>query len=89
MYAVSFDLPVLDDSDDIVAGSFSRPYLPTYPSATIASSPFSESKVTTYCSHVASVMGGRSEMDFQELAPPGTSKKMASVSFFHVLSKHC
>ena len=55
---------------------------------TSSSSPFIESKASAYSGHVAAVMGGRSQMEFLELLPPGATKKTASVAFSHVLSKH-
>lgn len=85
--AGSFDLPALDgyeDSEEIVAASFSRPQS----AAPNSSSPFIESQAMAYSSHMASVMGGRVEMEFQELLPAGSTKKTASQALSHVLGKH-
>ena len=79
-------MPILDDSDEIIAGSFHVPH-PSNSKTTPSSSPFIESKASAYQSHVALVMGGRSEMEFQELLPAGCTRKTASKAFSHILSE--
>ena len=83
---IGLDLPDLNDSDEIIAGSFSLPHSP-HGETTSSSSPSIESKPSAYCSHIVTVMDGRSEMEFQELLPPRSTRKTASVAFSHVLSE--
>ena len=74
------DQLVIGDSEEIIAGSFSH-------KKTATSSPFIESKASAYTTYVASVMGGRTEMEFQELLPPGATRKTACRAFSHMLSE--
>ena len=78
---------ISDDSigDKVIAGSFLKPHPPSG-KATPSTSPFVESVALDYSSQVASLMGGRTEIDFQELLPPGSTRKTAARAFSHVLS---
>ena len=88
LYAL--DLPDLDSSDEILAGSFAAPHVTRKDATHTSSSPFIESKAAAYWPHVVRVMGGREEgvVEFRELLPPEATKKTASVAFSHILSKH-
>lgn len=76
----SLDLPALEDSD-IMAGEFLRSPLPLNASSS------SSSSALGFSSHVAGVMGGRTQLEFQELLPPDCTRKTASEAFAHVLSE--
>ena len=73
---------MLPDSMDMPHPS---PQEKTTPSS--SSSPFIESKASAYSSHVASVMGERSAMEFLELLPAGATRKTAGIALSHILSK--
>ncbi len=76
-----------DVDNDIIADSFAMPRPSPQEKTTPTSSPFIESKASAYSGHVASVMGGQSQMEFLELLPEGATRKTASIAFAHVLSK--